>query len=364
MAGSKGALDLDALRWLEVPAGDVNFKGTLDRANIATLQAALERLHPGAKTKRKLLEARLKQLNKEEHVGKKDAEVEVLESVSKMARESADAELATMRENLGAVHNVGLISGRAQAFSAMKLIGEFLEYKQIAQIIDGEDYLKIPGVTSVDDYLEKLGLGRSTAYKNLKIARSLTVEEIQLLGQVGFTRRDLLGYASLPGDKLLELREGKIINLETASREEIKDLIEQVVVETKQEREEAAATIKAKDKVLKDKETVINRQAKDLVKFDRRAREKELTPEEDALLGKIETLGVELTGYGLAIESVRDALMENPFPNAVAAFITLMDNVKMKVAAFRDNALDVAPAGMVPEEEWVPPPLRETGKTD
>jgi len=293
-----------------------------------------------------------------------DADVAVLESVSSMAREQADAELATMKEQIQGLHNFAVMAGRVQAFKAVSLLTEFLEWKQLSQMIERKEYLLLPGVNSLEDYFETMGIKPRTGYNNLKIARNLEVDELQLLQRIGFTRRDLLGYASLPGDKLLELREGKIINLETASREEIKDLIEQVVVETKQEREEAAATIKAKDKVLKDKETVINRQAKDLVKFDRRAREKELTPEEDALLGKIETLGVELTGYGLAIESVRDALMENPFPNAVAAFITLMDNVKMKVAAFRDNALDVAPAGMVPEEEWVPPPLRETGKTD
>ncbi len=270
----------------------------------------------------------------------KDADVLALETVSKMAREQADMELATMKNNMNAVHNVGLISGRAQAFRAMRLIAEFLEYKQIAQLIDNEEHLKISGVTSTDDYLEQLGLGRSTAYNNLKIARTLTAEEVQLLGQVGFTRRDLLSYASLPDEKRLEIREGKVINLESASREEIKDLIEQVIVEKATAVEDAQATVKAKDRRLEDKEKEIQKLHKELTKLEDRAAAREMTAEEDAFLQKMKNLRMGFDGYMLKADP--DAAMSglaDITPRMRAALISNLQYIRMQALAAYDTAV-------------------------
>jgi len=185
-----------------------------------------------------------------------------------------------------------------------------------------------------------------------------------MLGTVGFTRRDLLSYASLPEEKRLEIREGKVLNIESASREEIKDVIEEIIAEAHKTKEEAdkavtdaASDLKAKDKVLKSKEEVIQKQERDLSKFTRYAKAKEQTPEEYGLLQKIETLGVELHGWCRQIETVRDGLIESPYPNACAAFITLVDNIKMKLSAFRTNAVDMTPHGMVGDDgdDWQPP---------
>lgn len=292
-----------------------------------------------------------------------NADIEATNEIYKVARAEADQELAKMDEKIIHSNKIGVMAGRAQAFRSVSLISEFLAWKQLARMFEEREHLNIPGVSNIEDYFEKMGIKPSTAYNNLKIARTLDSDELQLLGHVGFTRRDLLGYASLPEDKRLEIREGKVINLETASREEIKDLIEQVVMETRAVKEEAESAIAAKERVLKDKEAVINKQAKELTRYDREAKQKSLLPEEDAVLGKLEELDTVLYGYVMRVENVYDALMENPFAAGVAAFITLMDNIKMRVSHFREVAVtDLAPAGMLPEEEWVPPPMRE--KTD
>lgn len=138
------------------------------------------------------------------------------ERMFELGREDGAREAKQALASLELSNQIGLISGRAQAFKAVRLITEFLEWKQVAEIIDNKKFLKIPGVTNIDDYLEALGLGRSTAFNNLKIARTLSPTEIQLLSQVGFTRKDLLGYASLPDEARMEIREGKVINIEKA----------------------------------------------------------------------------------------------------------------------------------------------------
>jgi hypothetical protein len=55
-----GVVDLDCLNWLtETPHGDVNFKTNLQRANAATLRAALE-CETLSKAARKAIEAALR----------------------------------------------------------------------------------------------------------------------------------------------------------------------------------------------------------------------------------------------------------------------------------------------------------------
>jgi len=275
----------------------------------------------------------------------------VSEEVYKLARLRADNELATMRDNMFAVHNVGLVAGRAQAFGSIKLLSEFLEYKQLAQVIDSKDFLKIPGVTNIDDYLEKLGLGRSTAFSNLKIARTLTAEEVQLLGQVGFTRRDLLSYASLPEEKRLEIREGKVINIESASREEIKDVIEEVIAESHRVKEEAETLISAKDKVLKSKGDVINKMERELKKFEKDAASKGLTLDEDAFLQLMSNKSTSFDGYMLSMDP--DFVMERAgeiTPRMRACLISTLHNMKMQVLAAYDTAvMNYGSPGLNPE---------------
>lgn len=268
----------------------------------------------------------------------------VSEEVYKLARSRADQELTTMRDNLSVSHSLGLLSGRAQAFGSIRLISEFLEYKQLAQIIENEDYLKIPGVTSAEDYFEKLGLSRSAAYRNLKLARTLTVEEVSMLGQVGFTRRDLLSYASLPEENRLEIREGKVINIESASREEIKDVIEEIIAISREKLEESEAQLSAKDKVLKGKQDLLNKQERELKKYEKDAVKKGLTPLEDAYLQRMEAHRITFDGYMLQLEPDYQAdldLAEGGTARMQAAYVTTLEYLRQQLNIAHQRALDM-----------------------
>jgi len=190
------------------------------------------------------------------------------EEIYKTARAAADRDLAEMREKMNLSNELGLIAGRIQAYKSIELLSEYLGYKQLAKIIDNKEFKKIPGITSIDDYLEQLGIGRSTAYNNLKIARTLTVEEVKLLDKVGFTRRDLLGYASLPDEARMEIRDGKVINLEKADKEEIRKVIEDIILENKKVKEDTDAEIRVRDREIASKRELIKKQEKELALFD------------------------------------------------------------------------------------------------
>ncbi|PKN16535.1 MAG: hypothetical protein CVU66_00595 [Deltaproteobacteria bacterium HGW-Deltaproteobacteria-23] len=287
-----------------------------------------------------------------------DEDVKFNEEMFKAGREDGAMEAKRALESVKLSNQIGLISGRAQAFKAVRLITEFLEWKQIAEIVDNKEFLKIPGVTSVDDYLEALGLGRSTAFNNLKIARTLSPTEIQLLSQVGFTRKDLLGYASLPDEARMEIREGKVINIEKANREEIREVIEQILQENRQVKEEAAKNIEAKERWLGKKEEMINEQSKEIVQLQSQlkgiAAEMNTTPGEVAYCKKIENLNISLNGYLKEIRGLVEC--EVPGPTAAIQLIALLNRLRMEANHWYQDAYDVhAPADAAPEEEWQQP---------
>ncbi|MFA5352762.1 MAG: hypothetical protein WC291_00900 [Thermodesulfovibrionales bacterium] len=166
--------------------------------------------------------------------------------------------------------NVAVKSGRAQAFHAMSLLSEYLEWKALAGVVEKKEYLDIPGIETVDQYLQYLGLSSRTGYNQLKIARTLSPDEVQLFAELGFSRKDLLGYASLPDEQRLQIREGKVINLEQAQKEDIRQLIEELVIENKQVKEEKDGEVKARDRRLKDKEDHIHKLTHEVEKLEKK----------------------------------------------------------------------------------------------
>lgn len=220
-----------------------------------------------------------------------DQEFELNKQMMELGREEGAREAKQALEAVESVHHLGQIAGRAQAFGAMKLISEFLEWKHISQLINSKEFLKIQGVTSIDDYLDRLGFTRSAAYRNLKIARTLTAEEISLLGQVGFTRKDLLSYASLPDEARIEIREGKVINIEKASRESIKEAIEEVLQEKAQLKEESDKTFKTMERLKGQKQQKIDEHERKIVELEARLEDVGIPRDEAAyceLIDKIE----------------------------------------------------------------------------
>ena len=285
----------------------------------------------------------------------KKGDMQATEEVYQMAKDQSAQEIAELKENLGRVHGVGVMAGRVQAYKTMQLMSEFLTFKQIAQIIDSGDYKLIPGVTSIDSYFEQLGIKGSTGYNNLKIARALEAEEVQLLERVGFTRRDLLNYSSLPEDARLEIREGKVINLESASKEEIKDLIEQVLIEQKQLKEDAEADTKAKDRVLKAKEDVISKQEKELAKLSREAKKHGYTPEEEAFLQRMNNSRIMIDGFLLDFDPERNPLPEDATTRMKAAYMETIGYFKRSMDAAYDTASDYYGDAEIDGSGWQPP---------
>lgn len=292
------------------------------------------------------------------------AEVQAVDQIYNVARADADQELAQVKESLQGLHECAVKVGRIQAFRSMQLLAEFMEMKQVAQLIDSKEYLKIPGIKSIEGYFDQNGIKHRTGYNNLRIARNLEPDELQLLAALGFTRRDLLGYAALPEEKRLEIKEGKVINLESASREEIKDLIEQVVVENKQAKDEAQKSKQADKRLLELKQKKILDQEKEITeleaKIETSAVSKGLTPDEHAFVKRVEAHRVLVQGSLIALEpnELRNEFPIELTPRMRATVISTVHNLKMQILALYDTVVtEIGDPVMNPElleeyERW------------
>lgn len=288
-----------------------------------------------------------------------DDTAQAAEQIYALAKADADQQLTEMRESIEAIREESFGMGALHAIDANIAYNEFLKAMTLYRIKQAKEYRK--GGMTWDAFCEARGLERRTVDRMLDDMRpifetfsdkmtdfcGMPFSKIRLLGkQLSDNLSEIQGNCLVYGDESIPLTPDHV--------DDIQALIERIAEEGKAAKEEAEATIRAKDKVLKSKEEVISKQEKELARFEKQVKAKGLSPEEDSLLGKIEQLQVQLNGYALSVENVRDAVSENPYPNAVAGLISLLDNITMRVSAMRETVADVAPLGMI-DDGWTPP---------
>lgn len=289
-----------------------------------------------------------------------DDTAQAAEQIYALAKADADQQLTEMRESIEAIREESFGMGALHAIDANIAYNEFLKAMTLYRIKQAKEYRK--GGMTWDAFCEARGLARRTVDLMLEdmrpIFEAFSAKIADFCG-MPFSKIRMLGKQL--SANLAEINENNClvygdesIPLAPDYAEDIQALIDRIAEEGKAAKEEAEATIRAKDKVLKSKEEVISKQEKELARFEKQVKAKGLSPEEDSLLGKIEQLQVQLNGYALSVENVRDAVSENPYPNAVAGLISLLDNITMRVSAMRETVADVAPLGMI-DDGWTPP---------
>lgn len=291
---------------------------------------------------------------------RKDELVDAATSVYQKARGEVDQQLAAMREEMESVRQESFAIGAIKAFDANIAQNEFMKILTLYRIKQAKDY-KSGGLTW-KEFCDSLGVPDRTIDRMIEDARPLFESFSANLAEIcgmPFNKIRLLGrsvsanLAEIQNNCLIYGEES--IPLTPEYRDDIQALIERIGEDAKEKVDEAEAKLSAKDKVLKSKQDLLNKQERDLKKFERETAKRGLSPEEDALLGKIDELGIVFNGHCLQLENVFAALEENPIPSAVAAFASLMDNVRARVSAMRESTiLGLAPEGMYPDDEWKP----------
>lgn len=293
-------------------------------------------------------------------IDKKAHDNEAAQEVYELAQADAKRQMEELRDQMEAVRQESYVMGAVKAFDANIAQNEFLKIMALYRIKQAKDY-KAGGMTWAQ-FCDAVGVAQRSADRMIEEARPLfesfsanvaeiagmPFNQIRMLGKaVSANLAEIENNCLVYGDESIPLTPDHV--------DDIQALIERIGEEAKAAKHDAEASIRAKDKVLKSKEDVIKKQEKDLARFEREVKARGLTPEEASLMDKIAAMEVVFSGHCLQMDTLLKALRENPATDAVAGAIAMLDNVRMRVSAYREEVVaELAPSGMLPDEDWQP----------
>lgn len=295
---------------------------------------------------------------------KRAHDTEAAQEIYDLAITESEKKLAAMREEMESVRQESYAMGAIKAFDANIAQNEFLKIMTLYRIKQSKDY-KAGGLTW-KEFCDALGVPDRTIDRMIEDARplfesfsanvaeicGLPFNKIRLIGRtVSANLAEIENNCLVYGDETIPLTPDHV--------EDIQALIERISDESREKIEEAQAQLSAKDKVLKSKQDLLNKQERELKKYEKQAAAKGLTADEDAFLQLMFNKKTSFDGYMLSTDP--DTLMDNAgdiTPRMRAALISTLQYMKMQVLAAYDTAVmnygspDLNPEVMAEFEAW------------
>ena len=283
--------------------------------------------------------------------------------IMKRNTEKNAIEIQRLKEE--AIANVFETAGKLKAMNFVKTQADFFNLVMLKQIKDSKEYRERFGMTW-ESFCEHVGVNRrwiDEKLADLKPFKSEFLEAFLQFSGVGINKIKYLGESISGGTSEIKdgciIHKGDIIPIDQEHREEVQALFETLEETHKAQLEEKESDLATKNRLLKDKEKVINRQARDLAKYEKRAEAQGLTPEEDAFLQRMSNTRTAFDGYYMC--EIDPARMEelfndaSPTPRMIAAYLTALDYMRKQILVAYDAAVDrYGDPAMCPEEAWKP----------
>ena len=216
------------------------------------------------------------------------------------------------------------------------------------QVKENKTYRDIPGIGTWETFCDSVGMSRQKVDEDLMNLKAFGEEFMTTCQQLSVGYRDLrrLRHLSAEGvflitDNCIEI-DGEKIPLDADHKDDLQAAIERVLDDKAAELEDAQATVKAKDRGLGSKDEVIKKQEKELRRLAKDAAGRDLLPEEDAFIQRMENIRTGFDGYLLKADP--DFVM-NEFgggevtPRMRSALISTLAYMKMQVLAAHDTAI-------------------------
>jgi len=226
---------------------------------------------------------------------------EIIEEIAKQSRALADAELERLKGEIDGRLAEQFLLGVLTKIDYDNAHNKLLKYALLYQYKQKKEYLK--GGKSWEAFLESIGEERRTVDNIFKDLRPLFDEfhgKFSGLSGLPFNKVRYLGksiqekFSGFEDDCLVF--DGEKIPLDPEHKEDIEAVIDKMKEVHRKEREEIEAALKARDRILEEKERVIVNQEKELAKLNRTLEERGFKPGEEEFLGEIENLR---TAFGL-----------------------------------------------------------------
>lgn len=255
------------------------------------------------------------------------------------------------------------VIGRVQANNLAAKFANVSNLVWLKQIKELKLYRDLPSVGTWDKYCDYLGLSRQKVDEDLMNLQFFGEEFLLTCQQLSVGYRDLkkLRKSITAGDMTIDAQGVLIgeecIPLDPDHAEDLQAAIESLLESKNSQIEEQAATIRAKEKVLKDKETIINKTARALAKAEGRAEKAGYTAGEEALIQELDNSRTIIDGFLMKFDPERNPLPEDATARMRAKLMHTLDYFKRVILATYDTAADLYGTPEM-DDDWVPPHLR------
>ncbi|WP_316347654.1 hypothetical protein [Desulfuromonas acetoxidans] len=259
--------------------------------------------------------------------------------------------------------------GRIQGFELVKNFTNVGGLVWLKQVKETKIYKDLPNIGSWDKFCNYIGLSRSKVDEDLLNLATFGEAFLANVGDFSLGYRDLKKLRQLTHDGSVQIEAQTVtignesIPLDDDHAEDLQTAIESVLEAKTQEAEEAKATVRAKDRIIKGKEDVINKQEKELAKHEARAQKQGYAPGEEAFLQQMENARTTVDGYLIKFDPDINPLPEDATERMMAAYVTTLSYFKRVM----DEAYAVASeryGHAELDDGWVPPNLRVVNNDD
>ncbi len=273
-----------------------------------------------------------------------NAEIEAANEIYGAAQKHANIEINKMKDEMDGVRDESKAVGVLQKIAYDDAHNKLLKYATLHQIKKSKSYKKgglswaefCPAVVgedcrSVDRILEDMKTVYDAFSDKLYNFLGLPFNKIRYLGRAKTATLSDFKDGCLIFD-------GEKIPITPENTEEIEAAIDTIKESHKKQIEESKTTIKVKDRMLGEKERVIQKQEKELSKFIKEIKERDYKPGEEDFIKQMENKQMTITGLFLELDIER--LPEDATPLMVSKYISVLSYFKRIAHTYLDMALE------------------------
>lgn len=309
-----------------------------------------------------------------------DESIARIDEAIKIATEHKEEEITELKEKLSLAPWLYELAGKIKATIFTEAQAKFLKFIFLKHVKEGKGYRERYGMTW-QQFCDHIGIDRRRVDEILEDLKPYGIEFLAEFANFSghdlnkikyLTRAISAESANFTGNSIIY--QGEEIPLTPEHKDEIQALLERLeetyktqLEEKNKEIEEHAGNLRAKDRVLKDKEENLQKAHRRLDKLTRLAEEQNLAPEQAAFLSRMETLRLTFDGSYMAhldTDAVKPDLLDEDGKPVVArmraAYLATLWYFKMQIDyAYGQAEERYGDPDMLPETAWKQPTLEE-----
>ena len=285
------------------------------------------------------------------------------ESTEIMKRQQVESADQAQQEKEEAIANVYEMAGKVKATNFFKTQADFFNLLMLKKVKDAKEYRDRFGMTW-EQFCDHVGVKRRTIDLQLEDLEPFRQEFLATFANFSGVTLSKIKYLGMAVDsKLAMIAEnaiafnGETIPVDAEHADEIQSLLETLEENHKKAATEAAETIKTKERLLRDKDKVMDKQARDIARLEKRAEITDLTEEEQEAVNLLMQVQ---TDFLTALSDVKKKIEPGRAPEIALRQYYYLLIFMQKITAEERVALQAVyePAEMGPDEileEELPP---------